>query len=149
MQTITLSTTINAPVSKVWKTMLEHPTYEMWTEAFHVGSTYEGSWDKGSDIRFIALNDEGQKEGMISRVKENIPHQYISVEHYGFILNGVEDTTSEQVTSWAPSYENYSFTEKNGQTEVKVDIEVTDEYKDMFDEMWPKALAKLKAVCES
>lgn len=149
MQTITFSTTINAPVSKVWKTMLEHPTYEMWTEAFHVGSTYEGSWDKGSDIRFIALNDEGQKEGMISRVKENIPHQYISVEHYGFILNGVEDTTSEQVTSWAPSYENYSFTEKNGQTEVKVDIEVTDEYKDMFDEMWPKALAKLKAVCES
>ena len=149
MQTISFSTIIDAPVSKVWKTMLDHPTYELWTEAFHAGSTYEGSWDQGSEIRFIALNDEGNKEGMISRVKENRQHQFISLEHFGMIVNGVEDTSSEQVATWAPSFENYTFTEKDGQTEVKVDIQVPDEDKDMFNDMWPKALAKLKTVCES
>jgi L-rhamnose mutarotase len=31
---------------------------------------------------------------------------------------------------------------------VSVDMDVYEDYKAMFDEMWPKALAKLKEIAE-
>ena len=148
METIRFAIQINAPVQKVWQVMLDHPTYEEWAGEFNAGSTYVGNWDKGSAIRFIALNDEGKEEGMLSRIKENKGSQYISIEHYGVILNGIEDTSSEEVRNWAPSLENYTFSEQDGKTNLAVDMEVTEEYKSMFEEMWPRALNKLKEICE-
>lgn len=148
MKNFTASILINAPKEKVWRIMLGKETYRKWTTAFHEGSDYEGSWDKGSEIRFIAPSADGKSEGMFSRIKENIPHQFISIEHLGMIKNGVVDTTSEEVKKWAPSFENYTFTEKNGQTELKIDMQTPPEYEAMFEKMWANALKELKALCE-
>ena len=148
MEKIQFEVQIDAPVQKVWQLMFNHPTYEEWASAFYPGSTYEGNWSKGGDIRFVALNDEVKKEGMLSRIKENIPYQFVSIEHYGVILNGIEDTESDEVRGWAPSLENYTFTEEDGKTNLVVEMEVIEEYKDMFNEMWPRALNKLREICE-
>jgi hypothetical protein len=148
METIQFSILINAPKEKVWHTMLDKPTYSEWTKAFHEGSDYEGSWEKGNEIRFVAPGKDGKPEGMYSRIKENIPHQFVSIEHLGHIKDGIVDTTSEEVKKWTPSFENYTFTEKDGQTEVKVEMQTPPEYKSMFEEMWPKALKELKSLCE-
>jgi hypothetical protein len=64
------------------------------------------------------------------------------------INGGVEDTTSDKVKPWAGARENYSLSEKNGQTHVHVDIDITEEYKEMFTSMWPKALLLLKQIAE-
>lgn len=50
---------INAPRERVFSIMLDHPTYEQWTEAFSPGSTYNGSWDLGSNIRFTGPDNNG------------------------------------------------------------------------------------------
>lgn len=149
MQKIHFSILINAPREKVWDTMLSEATYRQWTTAFNPGSYFKGSWEEGSKILFLGPNPDGIGEGgMVSRIKENRPHEFVSIEHLGMVNNGVEDTTSEEAKKWAPSYENYTFVDKDGGTEVLVDINILDEYKTMFDEMWPKALQLLKELVE-
>lgn len=148
MQTIKFSIAINASRQKVWNTMLEDKTYRIWTKEFSPGSYYEGSWKKGKEIRFLTRNEKGVLEGMYSHIKDNIPHQFISIEHLGIVVNGEVDTTSEQVKKWAPSFENYTFTEEGKMTTVTVEMQVEEEYKDMFNRMWPLALKELKALSE-
>lgn len=140
---------INAPKEKVWDTMLGDATYREWTKAFNPGSYYKGDWSEGSKILFLGPNPDGSGEGgMVSRVQEVRQYEFVSVEHIGFMQNGVEDTTSEEVKKWIPAFENYTFTEKDGGTEVSVDLDLADAYKEMFDEMWPKALLLLKELAE-
>jgi L-rhamnose mutarotase len=149
MQKIHFSVFINAPKEKVWNTMLNKETYNEWTKAFNPSSTYVGSWEEGSEIRFVGSNSEAEGEsGMYSRIKENRLHEFLSIEHLGMIENGVIDTTSEKVKAWLPAFENYTFKETEGGTELTIDIDTTDEYKSMFEEMWPKALEVLKALSE-
>jgi uncharacterized protein YndB with AHSA1/START domain len=139
---------IHAPVRKVWDTMLAQETYREWTSAFGP-SYYEGSWDKGSKIKFLGA--EGS--GMVSQIAENVPYKFLSIEHLGEMKNGVEDTTSEQVKKWTPAFENYTFTEKGEETLLAIDMEMesspeSKEMKEMFEGMWPKALLKLKEMSE-
>jgi uncharacterized protein YndB with AHSA1/START domain len=149
MKKIHFKIDINASKEKVWDTMLEDATYREWTAPFNEGSYYKGDWTKGSEIIFLGPDPETGKEGgMVSRIAENKKYEFISIEHLGIIKDGVEDTTSEEVKKWTPAFENYTFKEKNGTTEVIVEMDINDEYKEMFEGMWPKALQKLKELAE-
>jgi hypothetical protein len=129
--------------------MLGQDTYREWTRAFSEGGHYEGSWEQGAKIVFLGPDPETGKEGgMVARVKESRPYEFVSVEHIGMIKDGIEDTTSEEVKKWTPAFENYTFTERDGGTEVTVDIDTAEEFEEMFKEMWPKALGMLKEICE-
>jgi hypothetical protein len=139
---------INAPRQKVWNTMLDDASYREWTDVFAPGSYYVGDWGKGSKILFLAPGKEGGMSGMVSKIKENRPYEYLSIEHVGVVQDGKEDTTSESVKGWAGAHENYTFKEVNGVTQVLVDLDSVDEYKEMFQNMWPKALQKLKELAE-
>lgn len=148
-QKIHFSTFINAPKEKVWNTMLDDATYRQWSVAFNPVSYYEGDWSKGSKILFLGPDPKsGKIGGMVSMVEENRPYEFVSLKHIGMINDGVEDTTSDEVKKWTPAYENYTFTEKDGGTEVVVDLDISLEYADMFNEMWPKALVLLKELAE-
>ena len=148
MQKLNFKIDINAPKEIVWNTMLEDKTYREWTEAFSPGSHYVGSWDKGSKILFLGPNEQGVMGGMVSRIKENRLYEYISIEHLGVVQDGKEDTTSDAVKQWAGSLENYTLNEREGKTELSVDMDINDDYKEMFEDMWPKALQKLKELSE-
>lgn len=149
MEKLHFSIVINAPKEKVWHTMLDDATYRAWTEAFNPGGYYEGSWDEGSKILFIGLDPEtGERAGMVSRIAANRPYEFVSIEHVGIVKDGVEDTTSEEAKKWTPAFENYTFKETDGKTEVLVDMDSLKENADMFRTMWPKGLEKLKALAE-
>lgn len=129
--------------------MFEDSTYREWTKAFNPGSYYKGSWEEGSKILFLGPDPKtGVEGGMVSRIKENRPYEFLSIEHLGIVVNGVEDTTSEEAKKWAPAYENYTFNEKDGGTEILVELDLDEEHKDMFADMWPRALEKLKELSE-
>lgn len=150
MQKLNFSITINAPKEKVWDTMLEDKTYRIWTEAFGKDSHYVGNWNKGSKILFLAPNENGTMGGMVSRIKDNRKHEYISIEHIGMVQNGVEDTTSEAIKDWAGALENYTFNNKDGSTELLIELtgKIPDEFVEMFKGMWPGALQTLKELAE-
>ncbi len=149
MQKMHFSTTIHAPKQKVWDTMLENETYREWTTPFNPqGSWYEGDWNTGSKITFLGPGEDGKTGGMVSRIRENRPYEFVSIEHLGIIQDGKEDTTSDEVKKWTPAFENYTFVGRNGVTEVHVDMDVADEHRQMFADSWPKALEKLKTLAE-
>jgi uncharacterized protein YndB with AHSA1/START domain len=140
---------IDAPVAKVFRIMLEDKTYSEWTSIFNPTSRFTGSWEKGAKIIFIGTNQEGNEGGMVSRIKENIKDQFVSIEHIGVLNNGQEITSGPEVESWAGALENYSFEEKNGATLLRVDLDSNEEFKSYFLDTYPKALEKLKSMCES
>ncbi|HEX8226275.1 MAG TPA: SRPBCC domain-containing protein [Candidatus Saccharimonadales bacterium] len=149
MKSNTYSATINVPVQKVWDTMLSDATYRQWTGAFYPGSYYEGDWEKGSDIQFLGPDEDGNLGGLSGTIIENKPHEFISIEYKGEIINGELDTTSESSLSWAGATENYTFSEQDGVTTVTVELASTVDIDEMMGDAWPKGLAKLKELCEA
>lgn len=149
MAKLNYSIIINTPKEKVWHVMLDLDTYKQWTEAFYPGSYYVGDWDSGSEIKFVAEVDGG-KSGIQGRIAENIPFEYVSIEYLGELVDGQLKTTDSS-GMWVGAHENYHFTEVNNQTTVHVELAAEnagDEFAETFDDMWPKALAKLKEICE-
>jgi hypothetical protein len=150
MPHLTYTIDIKAPAQKVWDVMLADETYRQWTTPFQGGSYYEGNWDKGSNIRFVAMYD-GKLSGMFSKIIKNRPYEFISVEHLGEVIDGQNVTDSENAKQWAGAHENYTFSEAGGMTALTVTLEgesMSAEMAEMFDGMWPKALKKLKEIVE-
>jgi len=160
MKKLQFKVSINAPVTRVYDSMLginSKSTYEQWTSLFNPTSTYEGSWGKGNKILFIGVDEKGEKGGMVSRIAENIPNRFVSIQHYGLVKADKEITEGPEVEKWANGFENYTFEENNarpdepvgrGTTTVTVDLDTTEDILDYMNETYPKALDKLKELCE-
>lgn len=144
MKRLRMSIRIEAPREVVWQKMLAQESYRDWTSAFGVGSRYEGSWERGARIRFLSPSGEG----MVSEIAESRPGEFLSIRHLGFVKDGVEDMTSAAARAWASAYENYTFTEKDGVTDVVVDLDTDEKFEAMFSDLWPKALRRLKEICQ-
>lgn len=136
---------IDAPRKKVWQVMLGKDTYPKWASVFEPGSDYEGSWEKGTEMRFFAAGTPGW---MRSTIAENRPFEFVSLQHQGFVEDGKVEPPSEIDQVWQSAYENYTFRDKDGGTEVQVDMNMPDKDVDMIDKLWPKALEALKDLCE-
>ncbi|WP_126246308.1 SRPBCC family protein [Chitinophaga rhizosphaerae] len=137
---------IQAPREKVWETLFGVETYPQWTKAFNEDSQVKTDWKKGSR----ALFTDGNGDGMVSRIAENIPNEFMSIEHLGTIMGGVEDTTSPEVQQWNGAHENYRLQDIEGGTRLLIEMDIDDksEYAEMFAGMWPKALAAVKEISE-
>ena len=136
--------TIDASPEKVWDVIIGKETYPMWTAAFAEGSQVETDWKEGSK----ALFGDGKGSGMVAIIEKNVPNKFLSIRHIGEMINGVEDTESEKVKSWAGAHENYTLNTVDGKTEWLVEVDVNPEWEDYFTEVWPKALDKAKEIAE-
>jgi hypothetical protein len=151
MKKLQFKVNINAPVTRVYDIILgihDKSTYEQWTAAFNPTSTYDGNWSKGSKMLFMGTDEKGERGGMVSEIVENIPNRFVSIRHYGLLQSNVEITEGPEVEKWAGGFENYSFEENNGITTVTVDLDTAEDFSDYMNETYPKALDKLKELCE-
>jgi hypothetical protein len=151
MKTLQFKIEINATAQKVYDAMLgltNKSTYEYWVSVFNPTSTYEGSWEKGSKIYFVGVDENGKKGGMVSLIEANQPATFVSIKHYGFLDGEVEITTGELVEKWTGGHENYTFQEQEGKTILTVDLDTVEDYEDFFNTTYPKALEKLKEISE-
>jgi uncharacterized protein YndB with AHSA1/START domain len=149
MTKLFLSIDINATQEDVWNAITQDVPYRRWTSAFHEGSFFEGGWNKGDSIHFLGINEAGNKEGMTSEIAESNHPEFISVRHLGMIINGVIDTTSDEVKEWAPAFENYRLEKiADNKTRFHLEMDIQESHYAMFENMWPKAMALLKDVCE-
>jgi hypothetical protein len=137
--------TIDAPRETVWDVLWNDETYPLWTAPFSEGSHAETDWKKGSKVLFLDSNGEG----MVSTIADNVPNEFMSIKHLGYVTDGVEDTVSEKVKQWAGACENYTLKTVDGKTDLTIDMDIADEFKDMFSEIWPKALNKVKELSEA
>lgn len=151
MQKIQFQVNIHAPASKVYDVMLglsNKTTYEQWTAMFNPTSTYKGSWEQGSKMLFIGVDENGKQGGMVSEIEVLEPAVFVSIRHYGILDGDVELTSGEMVEQWAGSHENYLFREEHGITTVTVEMDIVETYLDYFNSTYPSALNKLKEVAE-
>jgi hypothetical protein len=145
MERLNFRTSINASREKVWKVLWDDASYREWTSVFGEGSYAQtDNWKEGSKVSFLAANGEG----MSSMVAANRPNEYMSFKHLGMIKDGVEDTESEEVKKWSGAMENYTLEQNNGITTLRVDMDINHDHREYFDKTWPKALDKIKALCE-
>jgi len=135
---------IDAPPEKVWNVLWNDTLYPQWTSAFAEGSKAETDWKEGSKVLFL----DGKGQGMVSIIEKKKPNEFMSFKHIGTVKDGVEDLDSPQTKEWAGALENYTLKNTNGKTELIVDMDMTEEYKDYFIKTWPRALDKVKELAE-
>src|SRR5687768_606256 len=146
MEKMNFSTSIKAPKEKVWKVLWDDSTYRQWTSPFMEGSyAVTDNWKEGSKVLFLGPGGNG----MVSTVAANRPNEFMSFKHLGEVKDGVEDTTSEKVKAWNGAHENYTLKETGGVTDLVVEMDMTDEFKDYFTKTWPVALEKVKEISEN
>ena len=81
-------------------------------------------------------------------IADNVPNEFMSFKHLGVLKNGKEDTETAKEKGWSGAMENYTLKTVKNKTELTVDQDIEDDYKDYFLSTWPKALEKLKALAE-
>lgn len=138
-------TTINATPIKVWETLWNDETYRQWTSAFAEGSSAQTDWKTGSKALFV----DGQGNGMVATIAENRAPEFMSIRHLGMLKNGIEDTESEEVKKWAGAMENYFLSAVDGGTQLKIIMDIAEDYEAYFEKTWPLALQKVKELSEN
>jgi len=144
MNKLNFSIKIKAPKEKVWSVLLDDENYRIWTSIFAEGSHAVTDWQEGSKALFL----DGKGRGMVSTIEKNKPNEFLSIKHLGFVKNGIEDTESDEVKKWAGAMENYTLKEDGGKTDLMIEMDSDDEYKDYFLKIWPQALEKVKELAE-
>lgn len=146
MKKITFSIDIKAPKEKVWYSLWDDENYENWTSAFSEGSHAVSDWNEGSKIYFLGPGSGG---GMSSKISIKKPFDTMSFTHLGEIKEYKEIPNTAETESWSGSEERYDLTEKDGVTTVTLTMDVVEKFADYFNDVFPKALQKLKEIAES
>lgn len=145
MKQLTYTATINASKQKVWETMLNPSSYKEWVNAAWPGSFFEGNWKEGETIRFVSADGSGTLAQLITCQ----PYTNIVANHITVLLpGGIEDRDSDLAKGWVGTKESYNFTEQQDKTLLTVVLTINTEWEKMFNDGWPKALTKLKEICE-
>lgn len=140
---------IKAAPEVVYKTITDHTSFSEWTSVFDLTSHVEGSWQEGSLMRFMSRADNGALHGLISRVKHKIPYAKISLEHVGLVQDGIDVLDNDRANVVKGATESYFLRAYVNGTELEIVTDVFMELKAYFLEVWPRALGKLKALCEA
>jgi len=140
MEKVQFKKEINASAEKVWNILLGKESYPLWTAVFAEGSSVETDWQKGSK----AIFSDGKGHGMISRIEENIPNEFISIKHLGEFKDGKEELNPD----WGGAYENYTLKSKDGRTMLIIDLNVSKDWMDYMEKTWPTALDKVAELAE-
>lgn len=137
---------INAPRNRVWKTLWNDDTYREWTSVFSPGSQAETDWQKGSKVLFT----DGKGSGMVAEIADKKPDEYMAFRHLGEIKDGKEDLEAAKENGWHGAMEIYKLEHNdNDHTELTVQLDMMEEYRDMFMKTFPKALQRVKELAES
>jgi hypothetical protein len=140
MSKINFSIQINAPKEKVWEKLWSDEGYRRWTAAFTEGSYAESEWKEGSRIKFLSPGGNG----MFGIIKQKIDFERMTFQHLGEIKDG-----KEEPKEWAGAIEDYQLKDKNGGTELLVELEMNEAFHDYFNSTFPKALQILKDLSEN
>ncbi len=145
MKRLDFSVEIAAPPSRVWHHLFTDESFRKWTAAFTPGSHFQGSWMPGDTIRFLDPNGDG----MLSRVTQRREGELMSLEHFGIVKGGQDVTEGPEAAQWTPAVEEYCLTASDSGTQLKVASDTSEAMESFFSEAWPRALARLKEICES
>lgn len=137
----------------LWELVVDPDQYRFWAEAFSEGSegtSFEGDWTKGSNIRFVAEDENGIESGMLSEIVESQWPAFISIKHVGVVMNGVDDYDSPLARQWSPAFENYRLIPKEDGTCIfAVEQDLPEGQAEAFKASWEKAFDRMAMRLET
>jgi uncharacterized protein YndB with AHSA1/START domain len=141
MNRLQFSIDIAAPRETVWRILWDDATYRDWTSAFADGSYAVSDWNAGSPIQFLGPDGSG----MSAVIEKKRPGEFMSFRHVAEIRNGHDNRRQDgraltRITR---------LPKKNGGTTLIVDLDAHDEYRKMFEDMFPKALQRVESLAET
>jgi hypothetical protein len=134
--------TIIATAEKVWKVLLSKETYLEWAKVFQEGSDYiaEKNFEKGSKVVF----GDGAGNGMVALISINEPNHKIQFTFTGEIKDGVESSIGEM----DGTTETYTLTQDGDGVLLEVETFMGDQWFEMMDKAWDKAMPTIKELSE-
>lgn len=134
---------INASKEKVWKTLWEDNTFREWADIIDPETYMLGDLKEGNEIQFIS-GSSGY--GVTSLVEKVIDYEFLILRHHAD-TQGVGKREREK--EWTGGKEIYTLIENNSVTTFTAEIDVPSELQEYFQNTYPKAFAKIKAIAES
>ena len=144
MKKMQKSIILNAPKEKVWEVLIEDKNIRKWYEAFSPGAYADTDWKEGSKAVF----KDPSNNGLIAKVVANKPGEILSMEFTGELKNGIEIYDSPSVNAFKGGRETYRLSEKDGGTELSIEIDLDESWIESMSKMWDNALQKIKAMAE-
>ena len=150
MKSLNNSIQIQAPAEKVWQVLWNSSTNRQWASAFGKGMFYKSNWQEGS--RTFLVNDEGT--GGFGEVEKIIPNQLMRIREKGWVLNWKEldpDYTVDingKKLKWEAGIGEYRLIEKDGITELQYFMELGENWAEILEPVFPKALKLVKEIAE-
>ena len=138
MTRLHFSIDIDAPRERVWSVLWDDQTYRDWTSAFAQGSHVVSDWNEGSRVQFL----DPSGSGMVAVIEQKVPNERMTFRHLAEIKDGQEQPPA----AWAGAREIYTLEDNGRGTTLGVDLDTVDEYSKMFEEAFPKALERVKAL---
>lgn len=143
------SVDIRASRERIWHALTAQESFRDWCTAFHPGSYFEGDWSEGSEMRFLGPMPDGTVNGMVTRVVEHRPGEFIRCEHFGVIERGNLVLEGPEFDEWIPASESYTVTGGPDVFTLSVETEVPDSHLEHFTQQWPEALQRVKKLAEA
>lgn len=144
MKPLQFKSVIQAPRSKVWSALWDDENYRKWTSVFSEGSCAKSDWKEGSRILFV----DGNGSGMYSEIARLVPEEFMSFRHIGMVKEYQEQPLDAESEKWSGATENYTLEENEGVTTLTVEMDITDDFAEYFENAFPKALEKVKEIAE-
>lgn len=148
IKTIEKSVEIRGDRATIWDVIESPETYTKWCEPFCVGTFYEGQWRVGNTVRFIGLDENGVRGGMVSEVVAYEAGHHVTFRHKGFVQGDQDVFDTPEVAAWAGCEEGYVLEGGPDVYTLHVKCQVTDDMYDWMDATWTEAVGRIKAIAE-
>lgn len=139
MKKIQKQITINAPKETVWSVLLEDNFTRNWYSCFGEGLHAVTDWIVGHKVLFI----DQENNGMIGRIAEKQPYDFLRISMQGISVNGTEDYESSEALAIKNTEENYELSVENGNTTLSISADMDDDYYESMSVAWENALQRI------
>ncbi len=141
MKDVAFSINVYASRETVWDTLWQDETFRQWADIIDPGTHLIGDLKEGNEVQFIS----GNGYGVTSLVHELVPGSFLLLKHRS---DTQENGSQEREDEWTGGEEKYELTEDGGVTSLMVTFGVPANPEDYFNETYPEALEKVKALAE-
>lgn len=136
---------INTNREKLWQILWEKENYKQWTSVFNKGSYYEGELKQGGRMHFLSPEGSGIYSDILF-LKEN---RLMLFSHIGVLKDKQEQPIDADAAVWTGSIESYRLTDIDSGTNLTVEVDCQQSYKDYTNEKFPAALQNIKKMGEN
>lgn len=142
MKEIQFQVEIKAPKERVWDTLWQDETLREWAGIIDPGTYMVGDLKEGNEVQFISAENG---YGVTTLVEKLVAYEFLLFRHQA---DTQDSGKQERAQDWTGGKESYSLAEKDGTTTLTAAFDVPPEQEEYFQDNYPKALERVKALAE-